>query len=64
MEFPAVGIGSDDSSGTLYYAGAWGHYWSSVAGGSDNAYGLCFGSSSLYVNNYGKRRGFSVRCVR
>ncbi|MDE7356574.1 MAG: hypothetical protein K2N21_07420 [Rikenellaceae bacterium] len=65
LEFPAVGGRNTVSSGTLYDAGTDGYYWSSVAYGSSNAYGLYFGSSSLGVSGGdSKRRGFSVRCVR
>ncbi|MDE7356378.1 MAG: hypothetical protein K2N21_06400 [Rikenellaceae bacterium] len=65
LEFPAVGWRYDDSSGTLYNAGTLGHYWSSVADGSGNAYNLWFNSSDLSVSNgRSKRNGFSVRCVR
>ncbi|MDE7356604.1 MAG: fibrobacter succinogenes major paralogous domain-containing protein [Rikenellaceae bacterium] len=64
MEFPAVGW-RYGSSGTLNHAGTDGYYWSSVAGGSGDAYYLYFYSSNLYVGSgYGKRGGFSVRCVR
>ena len=65
VEFPAVGYRGSDSSGTLGNAGASGHYWSSVANGSSNAYYLWFDSSDLYVSSgLIKRNGFSVRCVR
>ncbi|MDE7355293.1 MAG: hypothetical protein K2N21_00770 [Rikenellaceae bacterium] len=65
MEFPAVGYRTTDSSGTLYDAGTYGHYWSSVASGSNYAYYLYFVSGSLNVTNgYSKQLGRSVRCVR
>ena len=64
VEFPAVGWRNFDSSGTLYDAGGEGEYWSSVAYGSNRAYGLYFYSSSLLVGNGNKQFGFSVRCVR
>ncbi|MDE7356340.1 MAG: fibrobacter succinogenes major paralogous domain-containing protein [Rikenellaceae bacterium] len=66
MEFPAVGY-RNDTSGSLYVAGTDGYYWSSVASASysGSADYLYFHSSSLNVTNgYGKRGGFSVRCVR
>ena len=65
VEFPAVGWRYNSSSGTLYTAGDEGHYWSSVANGSDHAYSLWFISSNLSVyNGRYKTNGFSVRCVR
>ncbi|MDE7134239.1 MAG: fibrobacter succinogenes major paralogous domain-containing protein [Rikenellaceae bacterium] len=64
MEFPAVGYRT--TSGTLYYAGEYGRYWSSVTYTSNtgNAYDLTFGSGHLGVGSYSKQHGFSVRCVR
>ncbi|MDE6182877.1 MAG: fibrobacter succinogenes major paralogous domain-containing protein [Rikenellaceae bacterium] len=64
MEFPAVGWRNNDSSGTLYYAGVYGLYWSSVAYDSNYAYRLYFSSSDLGVIAPVRRNGFSVRCVR
>ncbi|MDE7355736.1 MAG: fibrobacter succinogenes major paralogous domain-containing protein [Rikenellaceae bacterium] len=64
MEFPAVGYRDADSSGTLYYAGVYGHYWSSVAYSSNGAYHLGFNSGLLRVGSNNKQGGFSVRCVR
>ncbi|MDE7355852.1 MAG: hypothetical protein K2N21_03665 [Rikenellaceae bacterium] len=64
VEFPAVGYRGYDSSGTLYHAGTWGYYWSSVAYDSNRAYYLWFHSSNLYVGNNSKQYGPSVRCVR
>ena len=56
--------------GGLYYlgsarnVGSLGDYWSSTAGGSSLAYHLYFFSNeSLTINNDGKDRGRSVRCV-
>ncbi|MDE7355581.1 MAG: fibrobacter succinogenes major paralogous domain-containing protein [Rikenellaceae bacterium] len=63
VEFPAVGL-RDYSDGSLYDAGTYGRYWSSVAYGSGSAYYLYFLSSNLYVNYDGKQYGRSVRCVR
>ena len=53
------------SSGSLYYQGSDGRYWSSRAySSSNNAYDLYFGSSRVYPSNYNDRYyGFSVRCV-
>ena len=65
VEFPAVGYRSSYSSGTLYNAGEYGRYWSSVALGSDHAFNLYFSSSILNVyGGYYKTYGLSVRCVR
>ncbi|MDE7355333.1 MAG: hypothetical protein K2N21_00975 [Rikenellaceae bacterium] len=65
MEFPAVGC-RNYSVGSLYDAGAFGHYWSSVASTSNSnyAYYLYFNSSDLYLYNTNKQNGRSVRCVR
>ena len=65
VEFPAVGWRDYDSYGTLRGAGTYGGYWSSVANGSNNAYGMYFLSSSLGVSNgFNKQDSRSVRCVR
>ncbi|MDE7356156.1 MAG: hypothetical protein K2N21_05245 [Rikenellaceae bacterium] len=46
-------------------AGTSGTYWSSIANGSNGAYGLWFSSSDLGVGSgSNKRYGRSVRCVR
>ncbi|MDE7356236.1 MAG: fibrobacter succinogenes major paralogous domain-containing protein [Rikenellaceae bacterium] len=63
MEFPAVGYRLN-SAGSLYSAGTWGYYWSSVINGSNGAYYLSFNGSDLNVGDSGKRVGHSVRCVR
>ena len=63
VEFPAVGY-RHLSDGTLYGAGAYGEYWSSVVYDSGSAYILWFLSSNLTVSNLDKRYGLSVRCVR
>ncbi|MDE6182804.1 MAG: hypothetical protein K2F53_00055, partial [Rikenellaceae bacterium] len=57
LEFPAVGWRSNDSSGTLYYAGQSGLYWSSVTytSNTNNAYELYFDSSNLSVDWDGKQ---------
>ncbi|MDE7355240.1 MAG: fibrobacter succinogenes major paralogous domain-containing protein [Rikenellaceae bacterium] len=64
VEFPAVGRRLTGSSGTLYDAGVYGRYWSSVAGSSNRAYYLYFNSSDLSVGGNNRQCGFSVRCVR
>ncbi|MDE6182818.1 MAG: hypothetical protein K2F53_00130 [Rikenellaceae bacterium] len=65
-EFPAVGYRGNNSSGTLYRAGVYGDYWSSVTytSNTSNAYYLYFDSSSLLVDWNSKQVGRSVRCVR
>ena len=59
---PAAGYGYGTS---LYYAGSYGSYWSSVPS-SDNldAWGLDFGSSRHYTHYYGRYYGQSVRPVQ
>ncbi|MDE7355315.1 MAG: fibrobacter succinogenes major paralogous domain-containing protein [Rikenellaceae bacterium] len=64
MEFPAVGYRGADSSGTLYSAGQYGNYWSSVADGSNYAYTLDFSSGNVSVDWTNLQNGRSVRCVR
>ena len=63
LEFPAVGY-RNDTDGSLYGAGTYGFYWSSTQNGSDYAYRLDFGSSSVSTSNGNKTNGRSVRCVR
>ena len=49
---------------SAYYRGSYGYYWSSTAYSTYYAYGLYFGSSSVYpANNGNKYGGYSVRCV-
>ncbi|WP_407497278.1 FISUMP domain-containing protein [Elizabethkingia anophelis] len=50
------------TDGTLSYRGNSGRYWSSSVT-SSNAYNLHFDSSSVYVNNYRRTNGMSVRCI-
>ncbi len=65
MEFPAVGLRDNNSTGTLNNNGTNGYYWSSVQYDSNNAYNMNFNSSSVNPNNWNnKKNGFSVRCVR
>jgi len=50
---------------SAYTRGSYGYYWSSSASVSSLAYGLTFGSSSVYPGTYNiyKYYGFAVRCV-
>ncbi len=50
-------------SGFLRDVGSWGYYWSSTANGTDFAYYLGFGSSSVGTGGNGRYGGFSVRCI-
>ena len=52
-------------SDSLYDWGSYGRYWSTRANsGTGYAYGLSFGSTFVYPNNYyGRNYGFSIRCV-
>jgi uncharacterized protein (TIGR02145 family) len=55
------------SSGSLYYVGTFGHYWSASPYGStsNNASNLSFSSDYVDVDYYSTRsNGFSVRCVK
>jgi uncharacterized protein (TIGR02145 family) len=51
------------SSGSLYFRGSNGYFWSSSQYTSDYAWylGLLSGNASTYSS--GRRGGFSVRCV-
>ena len=62
MEFPAVGY-RNDTDGSLYGAGTYGFYWSSTQNGSDYAYRLDFGSSSVSTSNGNKTSGRSACAV-
>ena len=52
-------------SSSAYYRGSRGNYWSATANSSDYAYNLYVNSTYVYPGtyNYGKYRGYSVRCV-
>jgi uncharacterized protein (TIGR02145 family) len=54
------------SSGYFNSEGDYGSWWSSSAGGTDNAWNrdLYSGDGYVYRNNFNQRFGFSVRCVR
>ncbi|MBO7657683.1 DUF1566 domain-containing protein, partial [Candidatus Saccharibacteria bacterium] len=62
--FLAVYGGSYYSSSFVDSGGSVGHYWSSTASNSSNAYGLLFGSNNARVDYYYKSYGDSVRCVK
>ena len=59
-------LSGDYSSGTLYYTGSYGYWWSATARSSYYQYYLSYNGSSLNTNyGYdGKSNGFSVRCIR
>ncbi|MBR3270179.1 hypothetical protein IKG07_02945 [Candidatus Saccharibacteria bacterium] len=52
------------NSSTFRYGGTYGYYWSSSSGSSTLAHTLYFDSSSVgSAYYYGRRLGFSVRCI-
>ncbi|MDR0746034.1 MAG: fibrobacter succinogenes major paralogous domain-containing protein [Mediterranea sp.] len=62
-QYPAVEYRHRES-GTLYYPGTLGYYWS-ASPISDNASSLYFNNGNVYVANTNYRaNGFSIRCVR
>jgi len=62
--FPAAGY-RFSSDGAHCYKGNSGYYWSSTSDGSHSAYGLeCLSNDAdTYNFDYGRRFGYSVRCV-
>jgi len=57
----------DNANGGSYYdIGLYGYFWSSTEGNSTSAWRryLTYSNAGVYRINYGKRYGFSVRCVR
>jgi len=62
LKLPVAG-NRDDSNGSLNGVGTYGYYWSSTVNGA-NAYRLYFRSSSADLNDNGRARGFSVRCLK
>jgi hypothetical protein len=50
------------SSGSLYYVGSYGYYWSSMVDGINAPY-LYFSSSPAYIVNMHRAHGFSARCI-
>jgi hypothetical protein len=61
---PAVGSRGCDGGDGVIGVGTNGFYWSSTPGGSDNAWGLGFGSSAVGMNYNDRCYGFSVRLVQ
>lgn len=57
---PAAG-GRDGSN--VYYAGAYGDYWSSSAHDESHAYGVYFNSSNVYPDFAYRNYGYSVRLI-
>ena len=55
--------GGNLNNSSLPNAGSRGYYWSSTPDGSSDAYGLYFGSGSVYTTFSDRYRGQSVRCV-
>ena len=58
---PAVGY-RNNSTGTLFYRGLSGLYWSSTRAATD-AYYLTFSSTSVNVNTNNRPSGFTIRCL-
>ncbi|MCL2028513.1 MAG: fibrobacter succinogenes major paralogous domain-containing protein [Bacteroidales bacterium] len=58
---PAAGY-RNYSDGSLNFVGTGGNYWSSTVGGTFAWY-LHFSSGNVYMSNYNRALGFSVRCV-
>ena len=59
---PASGIRYCD--GSVKYVGSFGYYWSSTPGNSDDAWCLDFYSDGVYVDDYSRCNGLSVRLVQ
>ena len=61
---PATGY--RDNSGSLFYRGYYGYYWSSTENSSTNAsFNVDFNSSGSYVVSTGNRAfGYSIRCIK
>lgn len=51
------------NNGILSSRGEFGYYWSSSPSTNYNAWVMIFNSSNVYMNNYIRTNGFSVRCV-
>jgi len=51
-------------NGGVNDVGSYGNYWSSTPSGSEEAWGLYFGSSGVYVDSYSRCGGRSVRLVQ
>ena len=57
---------SNNNDGDFDGEGDYAHFWSASESESNNAYGvfLTYGDSYAFLFNYGKNRGFSVRCIQ
>lgn len=51
------------ATGTVYFAGSDGGYWSSTPSGAEEAWDLHFTSEEVKMSVYGRRSGLSVRLV-
>ena len=56
--------GSRNCDGDVMNVGSIGFYWSSTTSGSDNAWYLDFNSGGVYMSNYRRCPGLSVRLVQ
>ena len=52
------------ATGTVYFVGSDGGYWSSTPSGAEEAWDLHFTSEEVKMSVYGRRSGLSVRLVR
>jgi uncharacterized protein (TIGR02145 family) len=64
--FSGLPGGSRNSNGTFYNFGLLGIWWSSAEYSSDDAWGrsLFYFFGNVGVNDYNKRYGFSIRCIK
>ncbi len=64
--FTALPGGLRNSSGSLYYLGSRGHWWSSTESSGTIAWSryLYYDYDQVIRNNNGKTNGFSVRCLK
>lgn len=62
ISLPAAGC--RDCGGSVSTVGSDGNYWSSTPHGAGTAWGLIFYSGSVYMSNYGRCSGQSVRLVQ
>ncbi len=62
ISLPAAGY--RNCNGSVFYVGSGGIYWSSTPNGSDDAWGLNFGSVSVFVGYSYRCSGLSVRLVQ
>ena len=64
--FTALPGGYRNSSGSFYYLGNYGYWWSSSEGSGTGAWGRYLGYGNVQVrrNLYDKTYGFSVRCLK